>query len=182
MVQMGAGAMSDEARNIVLIGMPGCGKTTIGKLLASRLGRKLIDTDACIERVQGCTINEIFKQGEHEFRRLEAEAILSLEQERSAVITTGGGVVKNPANMSSLKKNGIIVYIDRSIENIAGDIDTSTRPLLAQGKDRLEGLYAERHELYSKYCDFTVKNDGLITAAVESIIGMLDTARRRHKE
>lgn len=166
--------MNSETRNIVLIGMPGCGKTTIGKLLAARLGRKLIDIDAYIEKVQGCTINEIFELGEETFRRLETEAVLALEQERSAVITTGGGVVKNPMNMSSLKKNSIIVYIDRSIESITGDIDTSTRPLLAQGKSRLEGLYAERHELYSKYCDFIAKNEGLITDTVDSIISLMD--------
>lgn len=174
--------MDKETRNIVLIGMPGCGKTTIGKLVAERLQRKLIDIDAYIEKVQGCTINEIFKHGEGEFRRLETEAVLALEQERSAVITTGGGVVKDPVNMSSLKKNGIIVYIDRSIESITADIDINTRPLLAQGKGRLEGMYAERHELYSKYCDFTVKNDGPIIETVESIISLTDTAQRRQKE
>jgi len=164
----------NNKRNIVLIGMPGCGKTTIGKLLAERLGKKFIDIDAYIEKLQGCTINEIFKQGEEVFRSLETEAVFALEKERSAVITTGGGIVKNPMNMSSLKKNGIIVYIDRSIESIAGDIDTSTRPLLAEGIGRLKGLYAERHELYSEYCDFIVNNDGLITETMESIIGLLN--------
>lgn len=167
--------MDKDTRNIVLIGMPGCGKTTIGKLLAARLGRKFIDIDCCIERQRGCTINEIFRQGEEVFRRLEAEAVFALENERASVITTGGGVVKNPSNMDSLHKNGIIVYIDRSVQNIAGDIDTSTRPLLAEGKSRLKGLYAERHELYGKYCDFTVKNDGPIAKTLESIIGLLNT-------
>ena len=166
--------MIKDERNIVLIGMPGCGKTTIGRLLAHRLCRSFIDIESYIEKQEGCTINSIFHQGEEVFRRLEAEAVLALEAVKASVITTGGGIVKNALNMKSLHKNGIIVYIDRSIEDIAGDIDISTRPLLANGADRLVQLYTERHELYQKYSDFTVENKGTVAAAVENIIWALD--------
>lgn len=167
--------MNRNERNIVLIGMPGCGKTTIGKLLAEHLGRKFTDLDSYIEKKQGLSINEIFRKGEQEFRRLESEAIITMENEKNTIIATGGGVVKNPSNMASLSKNGIIVYIDRSIGNIAGDIRTDTRPLLAEGKERLEGLYSERHKLYEQYSDLTVKNDGNLQETLENIISFVKT-------
>lgn len=162
--------MNNNYRNIVLIGMPGCGKTTIGKLLADKLGRKFIDIDSCIENQEGCTISQIFEHGEQLFRRLETEAVLALENEKASVITTGGGIVKNTLNMESLHKNGVIVYIDRKLEDIAGDIDISTRPLLAKGVQQLEKLHAERHGLYKKFSDITVKNEGLITDVIEEIV------------
>ncbi len=164
--------MNKDERNIVLIGMPGCGKTTIGRLLAHRLGRSFIDIDSYIEKQAGCTVSRIFRQGEEVFRRLEAEAVLALENVKASVITTGGGIVKNASNMESLRKNGIIIYIDRSIEDISGDIDISTRPLLADGGDRLVQLYNERHELYRKYSDFTVENKGTLAATAEKIINI----------
>ncbi len=162
--------MADNGKNIVLIGMPGCGKTIIGKLLSERLGKKFIDIDSLIERQEGCTISELFRHGEEYFRNLETEAVLALEKEETSIIATGGGTVKRASNMESLKKNGIIFYIDRSVSDITGDIDASTRPLLAGGADRLVQLYAERHDLYKRYSDFTVKNEGEITEVVENII------------
>ena len=166
--------MKNRDKNIILIGMPGCGKTTIGKLLADKLKRKYIDIDSIIEKQAGCTINEIFKQGEQKFRNLETEAVLALEREEASVITTGGGIVKKALNMESLSKNGIIIYIDRNIEEIANDIDTSTRPLLAKGTGQLEQLHVERHDLYKKYSDLTVKNEGEIVEVVESIRRLLN--------
>ena len=156
-------------KNIVLIGMPGCGKTTLGKLLAEKLGRKLTDIDHYIEEKEGCAINDIFEYGEEAFRNIETKAVLDLEEEEASVIATGGGVVKRASNMDSLKKNGIIVYIDRSIKDIAIDIDIRTRPLLANSIERLTELYFERHDLYRRYSDLTVKNEGKITEVVENI-------------
>lgn len=164
--------MDDSNKNIVLIGMPGCGKTTIGKLLAEKLGKRFIDIDAMVEKQEGCTINELFRQGEEHFRKLETEAVLALEKEKASVIATGGGIIKRASNMASLKKNGIIVYVDRPVRDIAGDIDASTRPLLADGTDRLIQLYAERDDLYKKYSDFIIKNEGEITEVVENIINI----------
>jgi shikimate kinase len=166
--------MNNCDRNIVLIGMPGCGKTTIGRMLANELGKKLIDIDSYIEKQAGCTISRIFEQGEQLFRRLETEAIYALENERASVITTGGGIIKNASNMESLHKHGIIVYIDRNIKDIANDININTRPLLAKGTQQLAQLYAERHGLYVKYSDFTVKNEGQITEVMKNIIKLLN--------
>jgi len=156
--------------NLVLIGMPGSGKTTIGGLLAEKLGRKFIDIDVFIEKQAGCTINELFRQrGEEYFRKLETEVVLAMEKEEASVISTGGGIVKRASNMESLKKNGIIIFVDRSINDIMNDIDASTRPLLADGADRLIKLHAERYALYSKYSDFTFVNKGKINEIVENI-------------
>jgi shikimate kinase len=166
--------MDKVVKNIVLIGMPGCGKTTIGRLLANKLGRRFIDTDSMIESRTGKTISQLFESGEEYFRKLETEAILALEEESACVISTGGGVVKRLRNMQSLKKNGIIFYIDRDLEDIIADINTGTRPLLAGGVDRLKGLYAEREALYKEYSDFVVKNKGSILQAVEGINSILD--------
>lgn len=170
--------MNDTERNIVLIGMPGCGKTTIGRLLANELGRKFIDIDSCIEKQEGCTINQIFERGEQLFRKLETEAVYALENEKASVITTGGGIVKNASNLESLNKHGIIIYIDRNIKDIAEDINICTRPLLAKGAHQLEQLHAERHDLYKKYSDFTVKNDGQITDVIDCIIRLLKNNTR----
>ena len=159
----------DTSKNIVLIGLTGCGKTSIGELLAEKLGRKFIDIDDMIEKQEGCTINELFLQGEEHFRNLETKAVLALEKEKDLVISTGGGVVKRAVNMKSLKKNGIIIFIDRDISDIMNDIDTSTRPLLAVGTDRLLQLHAERYDLYKEYSDFTVYNGSKAADVVEDI-------------
>lgn len=165
--------MYDRSKNIVLIGLSGCGKTTIGKLLAEKLERKFIDIDDLIEKQEGCTINELFRQGEEHFRNLETEAVISLEKEKALVIATGGGVVKRPVNMKSLKKNGIIVFIDRDVCDIMDSIDTSTRPLLASEPERLRQLHAERYDLYKEYSSITVNNDREAADLIEEIIHIL---------
>lgn len=176
--------MYNSSKNIVLIGMPGCGKTTIGRLIAKKLDMKFIDIDGLIEEKEGCTVSELFRQGEEHFRKLETEVVLALEKEEASVIATGGGAIKRALNMESLKKNGIIVYVDRSIEDIAGDIDISARPLLAGGVGRLAQLHAERDDLYKKYSDFLVNNEGETAEIVENIINIfikISTGRGSYK-
>lgn len=160
-------------KNIVLIGMPGCGKTTIGKILSERLEAKFIDIDKYIEKYNKKSITEIFQQGEEYFRNIERKAVLKINKEKNCVISTGGGVIKNYLNMEDLKKNGIIIFIDRPIESIAKDVNMSNRPLLKQGVESLYNIFEERYELYKKYCDFQVINQGGIEAAVESILEVI---------
>lgn len=157
--------------NIVLIGMPGCGKSTIGKMLAERLNREFVDCDEYVEEKSGMTIPEIFeKYGESEFRRREIEAAAELGQRKDLVISTGGGCVERRENIDSFKENGVIVFIDRSIENIFSDIDVSGRPLLADKKDRLNELYTRRLPLYREYCSVRTENNGSIDDTIEKII------------
>ncbi len=157
--------------NIVLIGMPGCGKSTLGKRLASSLGRSFFDADAELEKNYGETISEIFeKYGEAEFRRRETETLRLLCGKDNAVISTGGGAVKNKENIDIAKKSGVVVFLNRPLEHILGDVDTSKRPLLKDGKDNLTKLYRERIGLYKKYADAEVVNDSKFNITLSKLI------------
>ncbi|QZY53638.1 shikimate kinase [Crassaminicella profunda] len=161
-------------KNIVLIGMPGCGKTTIGKLLAERLHKKFCDIDEYIEENTKKSIPEIFKDGESVFRRIERNAVEEISKKFAMIIATGGGVVKSFSNIQNLKKNGMILFINRPIEEIVADIDISNRPLMKDGKEKLYNLYEERVDLYKKYCDYEVMNDDTLEKVTDKIVNMLD--------
>ena len=160
-------------KNIVLIGMSGSGKTTIGKALSIVLNKKLIDVDSYIEETQGKSISEIFNQGEAHFRELESKAVLKIAENTNSIISTGGGVIKKEENMIELKKNGIVIYIDRPVERIINDIDNSNRPLLKNNKTNLYEMYELRHPLYKKYSDIIVVNDSTEEEVIDKIIELL---------
>jgi shikimate kinase len=155
--------------NLVLIGMPGCGKSTIGKKLANIINCTFIDVDELIEEISGKSIPEIFQQGEDNFRDIESSIIQDLENKTSAIISTGGGVIKRENNMTSLKRNGIIIFINRHPDNIIKDIDVASRPLLSNKKETLMKLYNERLELYKKYCDVEIINDSTIEETLAKV-------------
>lgn len=160
-------------KNIVLIGMPGSGKTTIGKILAAKLGRVFCDADHLLEEWEGTTIKDLFALSEENFRDAETRTIKKLSNARGAVIATGGGVVKRPENMELLKSSGLIFFIDRSPELICADINVESRPLLSAGCQRIFDLYKERIELYRKYKDFVVSNNVEPKAVVLEILNIL---------
>jgi shikimate kinase len=160
-------------KNIVLTGIMGCGKTTIGRLLAEKLCIEFIDLDRYIEEKWGC-INELFQKGEEYFRDIESQSVVEVSNKDGVVIATGGGVVKRMKNVAALKKNGIIFFIDRPLEDILSDIDTSERPLLKEGKERLIQIFKERYSLYISTCDVHIKNNGDIQPVVDDIIRNLD--------
>ena len=147
-------------KNIVLIGMPGCGKSTLGRSLAEMLGRDFIDADPEIEKDAGKTIPELFAVSEDFFRKQETRTTKRLAALQDKVLAMGGGVVLRQENISSLKENGLIIFLDRSPEDIIGDVDTQTRPLLAAGRQRIYDLYAQREALYRAAADVTVQNKG----------------------
>ena len=137
--------------NIVLIGMPGCGKSTLGRLLADALGKKFLDTDEELERQAGKSIPDIFKtDGEAAFRRLETETLARLTKETGAVIATGGGVVTRPENEVLLRQNGRVIFLDTP----PAGLSVAGRPL-SQTRTP-EALYRERLPLYRKMADITV--------------------------
>lgn len=156
---------------IVLIGMPGCGKTTIGKMAAEELNFKFIDIDEEIVKSSGRTINDIFAEnGEDFFRELETETLREAMSFDNAVVSTGGGIVKSNRNIELIiQSGGHIVFIDRPLDLIIGDIDTSERPLLKDGADRLKNLYYERYELYKNAASEIIENNAGLNDVVQKI-------------
>lgn len=148
-----------EKQNIILVGMPTSGKTTLGKIIAREMNKKFVDTDEEIEKQAKMTIPQIFAEyGESYFRDLETKVIKELSSAQSLVIATGGGAVLKKENVDFLKRNGKIIFLDRNLENL---ILTDTRPL-AKGKADLEKLYKERYEIYNSSCDIKVDVNGSI--------------------
>lgn len=143
--------------NIVLIGMPGSGKSTVGALLARQTGRKFFETDDLIEAREGTTIRRMFEEkGEDYFRNLESEVVRAVAQEKKAIISTGGGVILRQENMAALSATGIVFFIDRDPAHIAGE-NHRNRPLLAGDREKVFALYKNRIELYRKYAKYIVK-------------------------
>ena len=147
-------------KNIVLIGMPGSGKTTLGRCLAEMLNREFIDADPEIEKDAGKTIPELFAVSEDHFREQETKTTRRLAKLQDKVLAMGGGVVLRQENITALKEHGLLLFIDRSPKDIFGDGDTDTRPLLAAGRQRISDLYDRREALYRKAADITVVNKG----------------------
>ncbi|MBQ7097499.1 MAG: shikimate kinase [Clostridia bacterium] len=157
--------------NIILIGMPGCGKTTVGKLLATRLNRQFIDSDSVFQQTVHPNISEYFSsQGEDSFRCEETRILTQLVQKSDCIIATGGGIVECAENKDILQSGGMVVFIDRPTENIMEDIQTSTRPLLAQGKERLLSLYERRYQKYIDFSHIQIKNIGSLQEVTDKII------------
>ncbi len=138
-----------DKENIVLVGMPSSGKSTIGRIIGEDLGREFIDTDSLIVEKYG-DISEIFQdKGEKYFRDIESEIISEISKKNGAVISTGGGVVLRDENIDYLKQNSRIYFLDRPIEKL---VPTSDRPL-AGTRERIEKLYAERYARYLAVSD-----------------------------
>jgi len=157
-------------KNIVLIGMPGCGKSTFGKVLAKELNLKFYDMDDYIEKTTKRKISDIFLDGEEAFRKIESEKCAELSEKKGCILSTGGGIIKNKINIDCLKKNGIIIFIDRPVDKIIKDVDTSERPLLKDGKEKIIQLYSERYDLYKKYADVIVLNVGKISSVKAKLL------------
>lgn len=139
-----------EKENIVLIGMPGSGKTTVGRIIAEKTGKRFIDTDDEITRREGKTPAELIKElGEDEFREKEKQAVSEAASMTGCVIATGGGVVTRKENTNALKRNGKIFFLDRDINKIK---PTSSRPL-SSDRESLKKRLDERYELYLGACD-----------------------------
>ena len=156
-------------RNIVLIGMPGCGKTTIGKKLATDLNMAHIDTDVLIQFKAGCSPSQIITEdGEDFFRQIEEDVISDIYKQTGQVISTGGGSILRAENRINLKQNGFILFLDRPIESLA----TESRPL-SKDADALNALFETRHPIYSSFCDANIPVEQNIEYNIEKILAIL---------
>ncbi len=144
-------------KNIVLIGMMGCGKSTVGTMLAQQLQRKLVDTDALIVEREGRSINEIFAaEGEDYFRTLELAVSRELGEAENLVIACGGGLPLQKECITALKKNGIVFWLCRNPGETYDSMDTSDRPLARQGRQDFLDRFAAREPIYRSAADHII--------------------------
>ena len=149
-------AIISEQKNIVLVGMPGCGKSTCAALLSQKTGRECIDTDALVVEASGENIPDIFaKYGEDEFRNRETDAVRSAGKLANKIIATGGGAILRKENRIALKENSTVIFLKAPVDTLA----TDGRPL-SKNADALQKMLAQRLPLYKETADFTVEVDG----------------------
>ena len=161
----------NKKENIVLIGMPSSGKSTVGNMLAEKLGRAFFDSDKLVESTQNMTIPDIFKaEGEAYFRNCETEAVFELSKNNSSVIATGGGVVLNKKNIELLKENGKVFFLDRPLEML---LTTDDRPLSSNKAD-LEKRYNERYDLYRNSADVVIDGSGTVDEVANQILRVIE--------
>ncbi len=161
-----------QMENVILIGMPGCGKSTVGAALAEMTGRKLVDADAAITEKAGKTIPEIFAQdGEDAFRSIETEVLAELGKQSGLIIATGGGCVTRSRNYPLLHRNGSIFWLRRDLDALP----TEGRPLSQQND--LADMYRVRKPMYEMFADHTVDNHGTPSDAACKIMQMMEVIR-----
>lgn len=159
--------MLKERCNIVLIGMPSAGKTTIGKMLEERMQKEFIDLDDVIIEKAGKSIPEIFEEsGEAGFRAIETEAAIEVSKLNNKIIATGGGTIKHKVNMDYLRQNGITIFIDRDVDKL---ISSDPNRPLSKSSDALQKMHAERLPLYQKYAAYVAVNNSDIESTVKEI-------------
>ena len=153
-----------QMENIILIGMPGCGKSTIGRLLAQRTGKKFVDADDALEARLGRKITDIIPQdGEAAFRQMESDTLAELGKQSGLVIATGGGCVTQQRNYPLLHQNGTILWLTRQLHKLP----TEGRPLSQPGK--LQEMFAQRQSLYRQFADAEISNDGPVEETLTAI-------------
>lgn len=156
--------LSRQMKNIVLVGMPGCGKSTVGKALAKRLSRPFFDADQEIVKRAGKSIPEIFQtEGEAGFRKIETEVLFDLCRQSGAVIATGGGAVTVPKNHDILRQNSLVVFLNRDI----AVLPTNGRPLSEQND--LHEMFRQRLPLYRAVCDYEVDGNSEIQTVTDRV-------------
>lgn len=158
-------------KNIYLIGMMGSGKSAVAELCAKKSGLKAVDLDAAIVSDTGRTIPEIFAEhGEQYFRDVESNVLFDLHRLQNLIVATGGGTVLKERNVELMHHSGLIVYLERGVDDIISTIDAEVRPLLAANPENVRRIYEERRETYEKAAMAVVRNDGTIEEAADRVL------------
>lgn len=156
-----------QMENIILIGMPGCGKTTIGKALAKQTGKRFVDADAALEEQVGRKITDIIpRDGEPVFRQMETDTLAELGKQSGIILSTGGGCITQERNYPLLHQNGTIFWLTRGLDKLP----TDGRPLSQVGK--LKDMFAVRQPMYQRFADYRIDNDG----TMEDTLAQINTA------
>ena len=152
--------MKQRQRHVYLIGIMGCGKSTVGRFLAEQMHTLFIDLDEWIVKQQGCSVSEIFEnKGETHWRELEGQGLRTLSQRRQPIVmATGGGIVLRAENIRRMRQTGVVVWLDRPLDEIIESIDISKRPLLKDGRDRLTAIFEQRKERYAQAANMRFVN------------------------
>jgi len=151
--------------NLVLIGMPGCGKTAVGRIVAARTGRTFVDLDEWVEKEAGQSIPEIFaEKGEETFRALESRAAVEVGKGLGLVISTGGGTLLRKDNIDALQQNGLLIWLRRPLKTLS----TEGRPLSVD-RAALEMLYEKRASIYQNACDHEIDNEGDLEEVAQAV-------------
>ena len=160
--------LRSQMENIVLIGMPGCGKTTVGRALANMQGKRFVDADAVLEERVGRKIADIIPtDGEEAFRQMETETLAELGKQSGLIIATGGGCVTRERNFPLLHQNGTILWLTRELTKLP----TDGRPLSQAGK--LQEMFAVRQPMYQRFADAVISNDGTVEETMAQIRAVL---------
>lgn len=167
-------------QSIFLIGMPGAGKTTVGRALARREGMEFYDLDALIQEKANKSIqNIIIHDGEEAFRQYEYEVLKDIvEMKGASVVATGGGTILSEASSQLMRDNGLVVFLHRDVTQILDDLDMEIRPLLKESIEYIFRLYEERYPLYEKVSHVKVLNAGTVEDAVDQIAAALPPVSR----
>ena len=161
-------------KNLYLIGIMGCGKTTLGKMLAAKLGCAFCDLDDEIELQEQKTISQIFAQsGEETYRTIETEVLRNVARRTQCIVSCGGGIVLRSENKKIMQESGRIVWIKRPVAEIARSVDTAKRPLLKNGADALYDIYHKREALYEDFAQEILENTTTAAAGLESLENLL---------
>lgn len=164
--------------NIVLIGVMGAGKTTVGRALAREKSMEFVDMDTYLESYFNRTIDDFFREGESSFRDAETEVVKHLSKQDDLVISTGGGVVLRPENVEALRENGVVVFINRDVSEIIEKVDHQNRPLLRDNPEKLYEIMEHRRPIYENAAHITVQNDGSLENTTQAILEELEGFNR----